>query len=445
MKRRELLRGMTAATVGMYLTPLAQKACAEEAKRQVKKVYVLWKCHLDMGYTDTEHGVIRTYFDDFLPRAMDIAESLRSSGSEQSYVWTMAAWMIYEYLEQASTENRERMERAIAAGDIAWHAMPLSWNSEMLDPSLIASSLGLSAALDSRFGKKTIAGKLTDVPCHTRGLVGPLAKAGISFLDIGNNPKCNPPDVPYFTLHPAFPLPQELREAVRQDNAMFLSEMVRAGMKESDAEDGPKVELFPYLFNWRDPQGAEIMVLYHPLGYGSTVAIPGTDVAVSIQVRQDNSGPHKLDEIKAVYTSLHALYPKAQIISTNLSAIARALEPIRSQLPVVTKELGDTWIYGVGSDPGKVARYRELCRLRREWLAKGSLKCGDAQDLAFVSRLILATDHNWGLSVGRYLRHPEIYAPKELAAARQTLPEFKNAPTLTVPWQHFLKDSTKKR
>ena len=34
-------------------------------------------------------------------------------------------------------------------------------------------------------------------------------------------------------------------------------------------------------------------------------------------------------------------------------------------------------------------------------------------------------DHNWGLSVGRFLRHPEIYSPKELAAARQTFPEFK--------------------
>jgi hypothetical protein len=425
MRRRELLKGMTAAAVGMYLTPSATEACAEEAKRQIKNVYVLWKCHLDIGYTDTEHGVIRTYFDDFLPRAMDTAESLRASGGEQSYVWTMAAWMIYEYLEQASTANRKRMEQAIAAGDIAWHAMPLSWNSEMLDRSLIASSLGLSAALDKRFGKKTIAGKLTDIPCHTRGLVAPLAEAGVRFLDIGNNPKCKAPDVPYFTLHPGLPLPQELQETVRQDNAMLLSRMVKAGMKESDAEDGPKEYAYPYLFNWRNPQGAELMVLYHPLGYGSTVAIPGTDVAVSIQVRQDNSGPHTLDEIRAVYASLHALYPEAQIVSTNLSTVAAALEPVRSQLPVVTKELGDTWIYGTGADPGKVARYRELCRLRREWLAKGSFKCGDAQDLAFVSRLILAADHNWGLSVGRYLRHPEIYTPKELATARLTLPEFK--------------------
>ena len=191
MRRRELLKGMTAAAAGMYLTPASPQACAEEAKRQVEKVYVLWKCHLDIGYTNTEHGVIRTYFDEFLPRAIDTAQALRASGGEQSYVWTMGTWMIYEYLEQASTESRKRMERAIIAGDIAWHAIPLSWNSEMLDRSLIVSSLGLSAALDRRFGKKTIAGKLTDVPCHTRGLIGPLAEAGVRFLDIGDSPDFN--------------------------------------------------------------------------------------------------------------------------------------------------------------------------------------------------------------------------------------------------------------
>ena len=141
-----------------------------------KTVYVLYKCHLDVGFTDTEQGVIRTYFDDYLPRAMDTAETLRRSGSEERYVWTIAAWMLYEYLEQASAEKRRRMEQAIATADIAWHAMPFTWNSEMLDRSLMSSAMGISAALDRRFGKKTIAGKLTDVPCHTRGIIGPAGR-----------------------------------------------------------------------------------------------------------------------------------------------------------------------------------------------------------------------------------------------------------------------------
>jgi hypothetical protein len=373
----------------------------EAAMQQVKTVYVMYKCHLDVGFTDTERGVIRTYFDDYLLRAMDTAMTLRQAAGEERYVWTIAAWMLYEYLEQASAEKRRRMEQAIADGDIAWHAMPFTWNSEMLDRSLMATALRLSAALDQRFGKKTIAGKLTDVPGHTRGIVGPLAEAGIRFLDIGDNAGCKAPDVPYMQSG-ATALPSEQR-------------------KERDAQVDPHA----YLFNWRDPEGAEIMVLYHPFDYGSTVAIPGTDVAVSIRVRGDNSGPHSLEEIKDSYRELHALYPGARVVPGNLSVIAKALEPVRPLLPVVTQEMGDTWIYGVGSDPGKVARFRELSRLRGEWLEKGRFHAGDAVDLAFARKLILAPEHNWGLSIGEYLKHPEVYAPRELAAARATLPEFK--------------------
>ena len=406
MHRRDLLKGATATAFGIYLESLSQRLRAEETDRQVKTVYVLYKCHLDVGFTDTEHGVIRTYFEHYFPRAMNIAETLRQSDGEERYVWTVAAWLLYEYLEQASPEQRRRMEKAIADGDFAWHAMPFTWNSEMLDRSLITSALRLSASLDQRFGRKTVAGKLTDVPCHTRGIVCPLAQAGVRFLDIGDNAGCKAPEVPFMNDDGAT-LPQPSKDA-------------------QEAEEDPHA----YLFNWRDPEAetdvaAEIMVLYHPFDYGSTVAILGTDIAVSIRVRGDNSGPHTIAEIKDSYRQLHSLYPGARIIPTNLSVIADALEPLRPKLPVVTKEMGDTWIYGVGSDPGKVARYRELCRLRGEWLSNGRLKPGDAIDLAMTRKLILAPEHNWGLSVGQYLEHPEVYSPKELASARSTLPAFK--------------------
>ncbi len=167
------------------------------------------------------------------------------------------------------------------------------------------------------------------------------------------------------------------------------------------------------------------MMLYHPFEYGSTVAIPGTDIAVSVRVRGDNSGPHAEKEILASYATLRKMYPGARIVATNLSTVARALETLRPGLPVLTKEIGDPWIYGVGSDPGKVAQYRELCRLRKEWLSEKRVRPGDPVDLAFTSRLILATEHNWGLATGRYLAHPEVQSPKELAQARATIPEFK--------------------
>src|SRR5689334_23954294 len=47
----------------------------------------------------------------------------------QRYVWTTGSWLVYEYLEQATPEERTRMEKAVAAGDIAWHALPFTWQT----------------------------------------------------------------------------------------------------------------------------------------------------------------------------------------------------------------------------------------------------------------------------------------------------------------------------
>jgi len=395
MDRRKFLKSAAIAS----LSPIAARAGAGNVQpdQTIKTVYVLSKCHLDIGFTDTERNVLLTYFDDYLPRAMDLAATFRNSQGEERYVWTIAAWMIYQYLEQASSTDRKRMENAILSGDIAWHAMPFTWQSEMLDRSLITSALKISAALDQRFGKKTIAGKFTDVPGHTRGLISPLVGAGIEFLDIGDNPGCRAPDVP------------------------FLPATGAAG---STVENAEPLEPHCHLFNWRNPGGEQLMVLYHPLDYGGTVAVPGTDIAVSIRVAIDNSGPHTAQQVKAYYAALRNRFPEARIVATDLSTIAISLRNLRDRLPVVTQEMGDTWIYGPASDPGKVARYRELCRLRAEWLADGRLHAGDAVDLAFTSRLILMPEHNWGLSTGQYLKNPGIYTPEQLRVARLEKPEF---------------------
>lgn len=394
MDRREFLKGMTIASI----SPIAAHAGTMDGQAAaVNTVYVLSMCHLDIGFTDTERNVLLTYFDEYLPRAMDLAEAFRNAQGEERYVWTIASWMVYQYLEQASPKDRQRMENAILSGDIAWHAMPFTWQSEMLDRSLVASALKISSALDQRFGKKTIAGKLTDVPGHTRGLISPLTEAGVEFLDIGDNPGCRAPDVPFLTA---------------------------IGTSPSAAPNTEPLEPHCHLFNWRNPHGEQVMVLYHPLGYGGTVAVPGTNIAVSIRVAIDNSGPHTAQEVREYYSALRSRFPGARIVATDLSTIAAALRNVRDRLPVVTQEIGDTWIYGPASDPGKVAGYRELCRLRREWLADGRIAVGDAVDMAFTSRLILMPEHNWGLSTGQYLKNPDIYTPEQLRKARIEKPEF---------------------
>ena len=54
----------------------------------------------------------------------------------------------------------------------------------------------LSQSLDRRYGRTTTGAKMTDVPGHSRGLIGPLAENGVKFLDIGVNSASTPPAVP---------------------------------------------------------------------------------------------------------------------------------------------------------------------------------------------------------------------------------------------------------
>jgi hypothetical protein len=102
---------------------------------------------------------------------------------------------------------------------------------------------------------------------------------------------------------------------------------------------------------------------------------------------------------------------------------------------VVTQEIGDTWIYGVASDPIKVARYREVARLRQDWLAQGKFSVGDSIDRGLLRRLALCAEHTWGVDT-KTLKDYEHYTPKDLHAALD-FPTFRVA---AKSWEEKRKD-----
>jgi Domain of unknown function (DUF5054) len=335
---------------------------------EVKRILVMYKCHFDAGFIDTQAAVVGRYFTQFFPQAIRVAEQMRQAGSCR-YVWTTGSWLLYEYLEQAGAEDRKRMERAISQGDIAWHALPFSWQTELMDASMISGGVALSKALDRRFGRTTTGAKMTDVPGHTRGLIRPLADQGVKFLDIGVNGASTPADV-------------------------------------------------PPLFMWTDVSGASLAVMYHRQ-YGAVVRVPGSDLAIAIVVRDDNKGPHTPEEIVATCADLKRQFPKGEVVATNLTEIANALDPYRSKLPVVKQEIGDTWIHGVSSDPLKLARYREVARLRQAWLGQKKFQAGDPTDLALLRHLLLEVEHTWGTDTKTWLDFDH-YTPHDLAEVLHT-------------------------
>jgi len=370
MERREFVKSVVA--LGSMLACERARAlsvqAAPAADLAIKRVLVMFKCHFDAGFINTQAAVVNRYFTEFFPRAIQIAEEMRQN-VEHRYVWTTGSWLLYEYLEQAAPTDRRRMEQAIVSGDIAWHALPFSWQTELIDGSMISGSTALSGILDRRFGRTTTGAKMTDVPGHTRGLISPLVDSGVKFLDIGVNGASRPAEL-------------------------------------------------PPLFVWKNKAGKELAVMYHH-NYGSVAIVPDSDLAIAIVVRGDNSGPHKPEEINKIYSELEHRFPNARITATNLSEIANAVEPFRGKLPVVTQEVGDTWIYGISSDPLKVARYREIARLRQSWIADEKFRVGDATDVGLLRHLLLAPEHTWGTDTKTWLDFDN-YEPADLAKMLHT-------------------------
>lgn len=271
--------------------------------QSVKKVYLIFKTHLDIGFTDYAGEVVKQYLTEFIPCAIKVGYELKDT--DTPFVWTVGSWMVNEALKQ----DDGTVEKAIRDGIIRWHGLPFTTHTETMSPKLFEYGLSLSKKLDERFGKTTISAKMTDVPGHTIGMVPLMAKAGIKFMHLGVNP--------------ATPLPK-----------------------------------VPRLFKWVCGD-ASLVVMYQE-DYGEEEIIG--DTALCFAHTNDNNGPQAADEIIKIYKRMREKYPNAEITAGTLDDFARVVLEKAEDIPVIDREIGDVWIYGTGSDPRKVSGYRRVLR-----------------------------------------------------------------------------------
>ncbi|MGM9811540.1 MAG: DUF5054 domain-containing protein [Muribaculaceae bacterium] len=343
---------------------------AEEVNKNVEKVFVVFKTHLDVGFTDLSSVVTKRYVDEFIPKAIAVGEKLQADGSGERYVWTTGSWLVEKYRREASAADVARLDKAIERGDIVWNAVPYTFESEVMTSDLFRTCLMLSQNLDKRYGKHTIAAKMTDVPGHTRSIVSPLYDAGVRFLHIGVNPASPIPAVPDYCL-------------------------------------------------WRDTNGKEIILAYQR-DYGTENVLPDGKTAVSINFTGDNHGPHSYEAVKKIYAGLRSRYPNAQIVGASFNDIAAHLLTCKNTLPVVTSEIGDTWIYGYGSAPVRMAKFRELSRLYSKWLKQGKIKMNSPEAINFAVELGLIAEHTQGMDIKTHLQNWDKYDMDKFIAARST-------------------------
>src|SRR5690606_34927913 len=210
-------------------------------------INVVFKTHLDIGFTDHAEKVRRQYHERFIPQALETGEHFfLETPDEPRFIWTTGAWLIWDHLNSQNPKQVARLERAIERGLIAWHALPFTTHSELMSPAVFRAGLSYAAELDKRFGRKTIAAKMTDVPGHALGMVPLLAEAGIKFLHLGVNTASPVPEV-------------------------------------------------PPIFRWRAPDGSEVVVMYQA-SYGATDFPAGADIGLSFAHTNDNIGPQSVGQ-----------------------------------------------------------------------------------------------------------------------------------------------------
>ncbi len=329
----------------------------------LQKIFVVFKTHVDVGFTGLVEEVLDSYARVMIPRAMDACRESRGAPGHR-FAWTLPAWPLTDSLARLhGSPLGEELEKLVAEGRIAWHALPFSTHTELFGLEDLIRGLYTGRALGERFGRRAVAAKMTDVPGHTWILPTLLAAAGVRFLHLGCNPCSTPPDV-------------------------------------------------PYLFTWEGPDGSRVITMYSRGGYGTGLLPPPgwkLPVWLALQHTSDNAGPQSAAAVEQVLAEARDRHPGAEVTVGSLDDFALALAALQPDLPVVRKDLADSWIHGVATMPAEVARLRSMrTRLVSVESADAIIglarreKVPPAGDLRTAlsgayERILLFGEHTWGM------------------------------------------------
>ena len=112
-----------------------------------KRVLVLFKTHLDVGFTDLAETVAERYLSVYLPNAIRVGNELK--GTDAPFVWTVGSWLVWRALQRDADGS---VERAIRDGILRWHALPFTTHTELMSPKLFEYGLSLSKSSTSASG-----------------------------------------------------------------------------------------------------------------------------------------------------------------------------------------------------------------------------------------------------------------------------------------------------
>ena len=283
---------------------------AADQQPAIDEVVVVFKCHYDIGFTDSVAKVMEAYRTTIMDKALNVADTMNKPGEPRQFAWSVPGWPLEQLFGPGQTpERRDRVLAALRQGTVAIIGTPFTPQTEVLELEDTVQSLAFSSRISRMAGLDLpIAAKLTDVPSHSWVLPTTLTHAGIRFLHVG----CNP------------------------------------------AAGTAKV---PPLFWWEGPDGSRLLTAY-TVNYGSSDLPPKEwplRTWLAMVVNNDNQGPQSADKVREHLDRIRAKYPQAKITVGSLDDAARAFARNDAerlpQLPVVRGDMPDTWIHGLMSMP----------------------------------------------------------------------------------------------
>lgn len=332
--------------------------------------------HLDVGYTlPSSLEVMNEYFTQWFPKAYETAANLTKRGGKETFVWTTHPWLVAQYFANAtgnvSVAQVADLSHALESGTIQLHAGAFNIQSEVSTPAVAAASHAIAHELCDAHGlPRPITASQKDVPGCTVGIVKTYAEAGIEALHVGVNDFSRPPAVPQVS---------------------------------------PPLYAPVSPFVWRDTASGADVVCYWSSGYSRMtwaitpeliVQVPGSSIALAFLMNVDNRGPQNDTQVLEGWDNLAKVFPGADIHVSSLDAYTNTVLPAKATLPVVTDELGDTWIQGIASDPLKMSAYRVAARQYAQAAADGTANLTDSRVRNFARFLAKLPEHTWGFNEG---------------------------------------------
>lgn len=329
---------------------------------KVTDVWLVFKTHFDLGFTDLPENVFARYRGEMMDKALKVIEKNATLPKDKRFAWTVPGWPLYAQIlgPQQNPERKIRIEKAIREGAIVVHALPFTTHTESLDYEDLVRGLNYSSKIARTYGLPLpISAKMTDVPSHSWVMPTLLSHAGIKFLQLG----CNP------------------------------------------ASQYPR---FPPIFWWEGADGAKILCQYTPL-YGSEIQPPANWPCknyLAMIMTGDNHGPPNQKEVENIIAQTQRDLPGVKIHFGTLDDFARAIFAEHPDLPTIKGDTPDSWIHGLQSNPQetKIARNIRpltpaLDALHTEMNIWGVPTASVSAKLAKAyEQSLLYAEHTWGMN-----------------------------------------------